>query len=73
METVNDAARERGLVIISALLNFIDYLNSQGLMVLPEEDRGETVLQFLGAHSDDQNYFMCAERIAEQLGIPLKD
>ena len=64
--------QQRGLVIISALINFADWLNAEGLLDATEYDRGQLVLRFLAAHSAGENYFMQADQIAEMLGKPFQ-
>lgn len=71
--TTEDTTRQRGLVIISALINFIDWLDREGKLTVPEAERGKLVMAFLSAHQDGTNYFMQAEQIAERLGAPLED
>jgi hypothetical protein len=73
MTTTPDTTRQRGLVIISALINFIDWLDAENVVQLPEKQRAELVLQFLRAHNDGENYFMQAEQIAEILGQPFQE
>lgn len=68
-----DTQRERGLVIMSALLNFVDYLNAENIISQTETDRGQLVLRFLESHSNGENYFMCAEEIAERLCQPFQN
>lgn len=64
----------RGLVIISALLNFVDWLNSQDyLTIYGEAERGKLVVSFLESHSKDKNYFLQASDIAKRLKIGLTD
>lgn len=69
---------QRGLVIISVLLNFADWLDAQGVLVTnvsksrAAQLRGELVKDFLAAHSEGENYFMQAEQIAERLAIPFE-
>lgn len=60
---------QRGLVVMSALINFIDWLDREQYLDSRQE-RGEIVKEFLDAHQDGQNYFMQAEQIADALGIP---
>lgn len=69
-----DSTQQRGLVIISALLNYVDWLDSQGKMIpgISKHDRGQLVLQFLASHSEGQNYFMQADDIAKRLGEPFQ-
>lgn len=70
---------KRGLVILSALINFVDWLNAQGVLVTnvsePEAERlrGQLVLEFLKAHAESENYFMQADQIAEMLGAPFQE
>lgn len=66
------STRQRGLVIISVLINFIDWLNSEGVVQLSERKRGELVKQFLDAHQEGENYFLQAEQVAEILGVPFQ-
>lgn len=68
-----DSISDRGLVIISALLNFTDWMNKESklsLMHYSKKERGKLVREFLEAHSEGKNYFMCAEDIAKRLGVP---
>lgn len=71
--------QQRGLAIMSALINFVDWLHAQGVLVtnVPEPKaaqlRGQLVLGFLNAHSEGENYFMQAEHIAERLGEPFRE
>ena len=64
---------QRGLAIISALLNFTDYLESRRIITHNEQRRGELVREFLEAHSKEHNYFRCADDIAQQLGVPFEN
>lgn len=66
------AALQRGMVILSALINFVDWLDSEEILQLPEQERGELVKRFLDAHQTGENYFMQAEQIAEALGVPFE-
>lgn len=68
---MDDTDAERGLVIMSALLNFVDYLNSQQLLIIPEKTRGKLVIEFLEDHSDKRHCFRQATDIAARLGVPL--
>lgn len=66
--------KKRGLVIMSALINFVDWLHSEGLLPIDDEhERAQLILKFLAAHSAGENYFMKAEQIAEILSIPFED
>ena len=65
--------QERGLVIISALLNFVDYLEKRSIITHNEQRRGELIREFLESHSPENNYFMCAEDIAKRLGVPFEN
>jgi hypothetical protein len=71
-----DTDTQRGLVIMSALLNFIDWLGTQGVLVtnVPEVEaeqlRGKLVLEFLKSHSESDGYFKQADDIAKRLGEP---
>lgn len=71
-------AEQRGLMIISALINFADWLDAQDLLVeqvsghANERPRAQLILDFLKAHSEGENYFMQAEQIAEILGAPFQ-
>lgn len=61
----------RGLTLISALINFVDWLDRGGLLKsLPERERARLVLQFFDAHQHGENYFLQAEQIMEILGEP---
>lgn len=65
--------QHRGLVIMSVLINFVDWLDRKQLLPrLSETERGKLVLKFLDAHSKGENYFMQAEQIAEILGEPFQ-
>lgn len=69
-----DSLRERGLVIMSALINFMDYLESQGILTdLSPKTKGKIIKEFLESHSSKRNYFLQAEDIAERLSIPFKN
>lgn len=60
-----------GLMLISALINFADWLDSEGLLTeLPEIERAQLVLKFFDAHQKGENYFMQAKQIMEILGQP---
>lgn len=62
---------QRGLTLISALINFVDWLNREGLLrSLPDQERARLVLKFFDAHTKGENYFLQAERIMEILGEP---
>lgn len=63
--------RQRGLVIISALINFVDWLDCEDLLPeMSEYERGQLVVKFLKAHAEGENYFMQAEQIAGLLSQP---
>lgn len=65
---------QRGLMLISALINFADWLHAEGLLITSgERKRAQLVLKFFDAHSEGGNYFMQAEQIAEILGQPFKE
>lgn len=64
---------QRGLVIISALLNFVDWLHTPGIPIGNKRKRGELVKQFLASHSEGKNYFIQADDIAERLGVPFAE
>lgn len=68
-----DTDTERGLVIISALINFIDYLDEKNQTRIPftKQKRGDIVLDFLQDHSDKRHCFKQASDIAARLGVPL--
>ena len=74
-----DTQQQRGLVIMSALISFVDWLHAQGVLVtnVPEAEakqlRGKLVREFLASHSEGKNYFMRAEDIAERLGEPFQN
>lgn len=72
MTNIPDSREERGLVILSCLLNFIDWLdiNEQTSIPFTKERRGELVLEFLTTHSKGTNYYLQAEDIAARLGVP---
>jgi hypothetical protein len=63
---------QRGLVIISVLMNFVDWLDKENVIALSPKDRAGLVKLFLETHSGEKNYFLCAEDIAERLGVPFK-
>jgi hypothetical protein len=64
----------RGLVIMSALVNFIDWLYDETDVIRStESDGGQLVRQFLESHSDKRNYFVCADEITERLGEPFNE
>ena len=70
-----DANQQRGLVIISALLNFIDWLEAQDMLTvspLAGQERAELVKLFLHLHSDKMGYFKQADEIAGRLGAPFE-
>lgn len=73
MTTAQQQQQQRGLTLISALINFADWLESQGELTATEHDRGQLVLKFLDAHSKGENYFMQAEQIMEILGKPFQE
>lgn len=65
-----EADTQRGLVIFSALINFVDWLDleSEGkILGRSEKDRCQLVLRFLAAHQEGQNYVMQPEQIAARL------
>lgn len=65
---------QRGLTLISALINFVDWLYSDGLLPVEDErERAQLVLKFFDAHAKGENYFMQAEQIMEILGQPFKE
>lgn len=64
---------QRGLVIMSALINFVDWLDAEGVVTTTERGRGELVKRFLDAHQEGENYFMQAEQIANILGVPFSE
>lgn len=64
--------QQRGLVILSALINYTDWLDREGLLPLSERQRGELVKRFLDAHQEGNNYFMQAEQIADALAVPFQ-
>lgn len=62
---------QRGLTLISALINFVDWLDREGLLKsLSDRERARLVLKFFDAHQPGENYFMQAEQIMELLGEP---
>lgn len=64
-------ADPRGLMLISALINFVDWLDGEGLLKrLPDRERARLVLKFFDAHQPGENYFLQATQIAEILGEP---
>jgi hypothetical protein len=69
-----NANEQRGLMLISALINFADWLDSEGLLTeLSETERAQLVLRFFDAHQKSKNYFMQAEQIVKILGKPFVD
>ena len=68
-----DTDAERGLVILSALVNFIDWMDGQDVTRMPftKQKRGEIVLEFLKDNSDGRHCFKQATDIAARLGVPL--
>lgn len=63
--------KQRGLTLISALINFVDWLDREGLLKsLSDRERARLVLQFFDAHQPGEHYFMQAEQIMEILGEP---
>lgn len=65
---------QRGLTLISALVNFADWLHAEGLLsVNDERERAQLVLKFFDAHSRGENYFMQADQIMEILGQPFQE
>lgn len=71
--TEEQQSQQRGLTLISALINFVDWLDSEGLLKpMPEQECAQLVLKFFDAHSRGQNYFMQAEQIMEILGAPFE-
>ena len=69
---MSDTTAQRGLVVMSALINFVDWLDAEGVLVTNVEPRTKLVLEFLDAHSEGETYFMQAEQVAEILGIPFQ-
>jgi len=65
---------KRGMVIMSALINFVDWLSATELypFTIEEKDKGMLVREFLASHSEGKNYFMQAEDIASRLEVPFK-
>lgn len=70
MPTENE---QRGLVIISVLINFVDYLEKRRIITHNETRRSELVREFLASHSNEKNYFMSADEIAKKLGVPFEN
>lgn len=72
MTNIPDSREERGLVILSCLLNFIDWMDEHDQTRIPftKEARGQFVLKFLSSHSNGKNYYLQANDIAARLGIP---
>lgn len=69
-----EKAEQRGLTLISALINFADWLHAEGLLTVNDErERAQLVLKFFDAHSEGENYFMQAEQIMEILGKPFQE
>lgn len=74
MNTEQQQQRQRGLTLISALINFVDWLYSDGLLSVEDErERAQLVLRFFDAHSRGENYFMQAEQIMEILSKPFQE
>lgn len=66
--------QQRGLTLISALINFIDWLDREGLIDVPDEKkRAQLVTQFFDAHTKGEHYFLQAEQIMEILGVPFQE
>lgn len=63
---------QRGLVIMSALLNFADWLADEKILLANKSQRGQLVKRFLASHSEGKSYFLKAEDIAKRLGVPFK-
>lgn len=62
-----------GLIIISALLNFADYLRDQHLLMVSEQGGGKLVMKFLDGHSHEKTYLKKGEDIAKRLGVPFEE
>lgn len=65
-----DTVQQRGLMLISALINFVDWLDRERLLRprLSDKERAKLVLKFFDAHQKGENYFLQAEQIVEILG-----
>jgi chemotaxis signal transduction protein len=69
-----DANTQRGLVILSALINFVDWLDREDVIDIDDErERARLVIKFLNAHVEGENYCMQAAQIAEILGVPFQE
>lgn len=66
-----DSVEQRGLVVMSALVNFVDWCDKP-ICLLSKKERGKMVLDFLSQHSKEKNHFLQAESIAKRLAIPFK-
>lgn len=67
-------SEQRGLTLISALINFVDWLDREGLIDVPDETkRARLVTQFFDAHAKGENYFLQAEQIMEIIGAPFQE
>ncbi len=62
-----------GLVIISAMLNFADYLRDKRLLIVSEKGAGKLVKEFLEGHSSEKTYLKRGEDIAKRLGVPFEE
>lgn len=63
---------QNGLVIISALINFVDWMADEHILLANRHQRGEMVKRFLTSHSTDINYIKQADDIAKRLGVPFQ-
>ncbi len=78
LPTTEPTVEQSGLMLISALINFVDWLDTQGVLVSNQPEprasrlRAKLVKDFLAAHSEGENYLMQAEQIAEILGEAVK-
>ena len=72
--TPEQNSEQRGLTLISALINFADWLHAEGLLITSgERKRARLVLKFFDAHSEGESYFLQAEQIMEILGKPFQE
>lgn len=67
-----DTDTERGLVLLSFGINFVDWLRDNDKYIpFDEKRRGNLVIEFMKSHSGKKNVFKQAEEIAARLGVPL--
>lgn len=73
--TSNTKQEQQGLMLISALINFTDWMASEKhplVAGLSDMDRAMLVKDFFACHAEGESYFMQAEQIAKILGGPFK-